>query len=81
MKSRTKSEGTYWQRPRTFDLSSVYLFAEFETFHTAVQQAAKKAAQQSDAQDAISNISRVANTAADDIKRAFSHEGDKDPFA
>jgi hypothetical protein len=51
--------------------------AEFETFHTSVQQAARKAAQQSDAQDAISNISRVANTAADNIDRAFTREGEK----
>jgi len=43
--------------------------AEFETFHTGVQQAARKAAEQSTtaAQDAISNISRVANAAAENI--------------
>jgi hypothetical protein len=51
--------------------------AEFETFHTAVQQAARKAAQQSDAQDAISNISRVANAAADNIDKAFTREEEK----
>jgi hypothetical protein len=45
--------------------------AEFEKFHTGVQQTARKAAGQSDAQDAISNISRVANAAADNIDRAF----------
>lgn len=53
--------------------------AEFETFHTGVQQAARKAAEQSftAAQDGISNISRVANTAADDIHKAFATETDK----
>jgi hypothetical protein len=51
--------------------------AEFETFHTAVQQAARKAAQQSDAQDAISNISRIANAAADNIDKAFAREEEK----
>ena len=53
--------------------------AEFETFHTGVQQAARKAAEQSTtaAQDAISNISRVANAAAENIDRAFSREADK----
>lgn len=53
--------------------------AEFETFHTGVQQATRKAAEQSTtaAQDAISNISRVANGAAESIERAFSRETDK----
>jgi len=53
--------------------------AEFETFHTGVQQASRKAAEQSTtaAQDAISNISRVANAAAENIERAFSHEAEK----
>jgi hypothetical protein len=53
--------------------------AEFETFHTGVQQATRKAAEQSTtaAQDAISNISRVANAAADSIHQAFAHEADK----
>jgi hypothetical protein len=53
--------------------------AEFETFHTGVQQAARKAAEQSTgaAQDAISNISRVANAAADNIDKAFTHEAEK----
>jgi hypothetical protein len=53
--------------------------AEFETFHTGVQQAARKAAEQSTtaAQDAISNISRVANAAADSIDKAFAREADK----
>lgn len=52
--------------------------AEFETFHTGVQQAAKKAAEQSigSTQDAISNISRVANSAADNIGKAFTREAD-----
>lgn len=50
--------------------------AEFETFQTGVQQAARKAAQDSlsSAQDAISNISRVANAAAENIERAFGTE-------
>jgi hypothetical protein len=53
--------------------------AEFETFHTGVQQAARKAAEQSTTatQDAISNISRVANAAAENIDKAFSRESDK----
>jgi hypothetical protein len=53
--------------------------AEFETFHTGVQQATRKAAEQSTtaAQDAISNISRVANAAAESIEKAFSKESDK----
>lgn len=53
--------------------------AEFETFQTGVQQASRKAAEQSigSAQDAISNISRVANAAADDIRRAFDDEVDR----
>ena len=53
--------------------------AEFETFHTGVQQATRKAAEQSvtAAQDAISNISRVANAAADNIDKAFAREADK----
>jgi hypothetical protein len=53
--------------------------AEFETFHTGVQQAARKAAEQSTtaAQDAISNISRVANAAAENIDKAFAHEAEK----
>jgi hypothetical protein len=53
--------------------------AEFETFHTGVQQAARKAAEQSTtaAQDAISNISRVANAAAENIDLAFAREADK----
>ncbi|WP_315777825.1 MULTISPECIES: hypothetical protein [unclassified Bradyrhizobium] len=53
--------------------------AEFETFHTGVQQAARKAAEESvgAAQDSVSNISRVANTAAENIDRAFRTEGDR----
>jgi hypothetical protein len=53
--------------------------AEFETFQTGVQQAARKAAEQSitAAQDAISNISRVANAAAENIDRAFAREAEK----
>jgi hypothetical protein len=53
--------------------------AEFETFHTGVQQATRKAAEQSTtaAQDAISSISRVANETAENIERAFSRESDK----
>jgi hypothetical protein len=53
--------------------------AEFETFHTGVQQATRKAAEQSTtaAQDAISNISRVANAAAESIDKAFAREADK----
>jgi methyl-accepting chemotaxis protein len=53
--------------------------AEFETFHTGVQQATRKAAEDSlgAAQDAISHISRVANTAADDIHRAFHDQSDR----
>jgi hypothetical protein len=56
--------------------------AEFETFHTGVQQAARKAAEQSTtaAQDAISNISRVANAAAENIDKAFAHEAEKVQF-
>lgn len=50
--------------------------AEFETFHTGVQQAARKAAQESvgAAQDSISSISRVANETAGHIDRAFRTE-------
>jgi hypothetical protein len=53
--------------------------AEFETFHTGVQQAARKAAEQSvgAAQDAISNISRVANAAGERIDDSFSREYSK----
>ncbi|MGJ4940631.1 hypothetical protein ACQR1W_08680 [Bradyrhizobium sp. HKCCYLS1011] len=53
--------------------------AEFETFHTGVQQAARKAAEESvgAAQDSLSNISRVANTTADNIDRAFRTEADR----
>jgi hypothetical protein len=53
--------------------------SEFETFHTGVQQAARKAAEQSTmaAQDAISNISRVANAAAENIDKAFAREAEK----
>lgn len=53
--------------------------AEFETFQTGVQQATRKAAEQSlgSAQDAISNISRVANAASDNIERAFATETDR----
>jgi hypothetical protein len=53
--------------------------AEFETFHTGVQQAARKAAEESvgATQDSISNISRVANTAAENIDRAFRTEADR----
>jgi hypothetical protein len=53
--------------------------AEFETFHTGVRQAADKAATQSGTatEDAISSIKSVAKSAADNIDRAFSNEGDK----
>jgi hypothetical protein len=53
--------------------------AEFETFQTGVQQATRKAAEQSTtaAQDGISNISRVANAAAEKIDQAFIGEVDK----
>jgi hypothetical protein len=53
--------------------------AEFETFHTGVQQAARKAAAESvgTAQDSISSISRVANTTAENIDRAFRTEVDR----
>lgn len=53
--------------------------AEFETFHTGVRQAADKAATQSDTvtEDAISSIKRVAESAADNIDRAFNNESDK----
>jgi hypothetical protein len=46
---------------------------EFETFHAGVQQAARKAAEQSTtaAGDAISNISRIANATAENIDNAF----------
>jgi F0F1-type ATP synthase membrane subunit b/b' len=52
---------------------------EFETFHTGVQQATRKAAEQSTtaAQDAISNISRVVNAAAENIDKAFARESDR----
>lgn len=52
--------------------------AEFETFQVGVQQATKKSAEQSvtATQDAISNISRVANAAAENIDRAFAQEAD-----
>jgi hypothetical protein len=50
--------------------------AEFETFHTGVQQATRKAAENSvgAAQDAVSNISRVANAAGERIDQSFSRE-------
>ena len=50
--------------------------AEFETFQTGVQQATRKAAEQSfgATQDGISNISRIANATADNIQRAFETE-------
>jgi hypothetical protein len=53
--------------------------AEFETFHTGVQQAARKAAEESvgAAQDAIAQISRVANASAENIGRAFHTEEDR----
>jgi uncharacterized phage infection (PIP) family protein YhgE len=53
--------------------------AEFETFHTGVQQAAQKAAEESvgAAQDAISQISRVAKASAENIDRAFQTEEDR----
>jgi hypothetical protein len=53
--------------------------AEFETFQTGVQQATRKAAEQSTTavQDGISNISRVANAAAEKIDQAFIGEVDK----
>lgn len=53
--------------------------AEFETFQTGVQQVTRKAAEQSfgAAQDGISNISRVANAAAENIQRAFETETDR----
>lgn len=53
--------------------------AEFETFHTGVQQAARKAAEQAltATQDGIANISRVANAAAENIDRAFVNEADR----
>lgn len=53
--------------------------AEFETFHTGVQQAARKAAEQAltATQDGIANISRVANAAAENIDRAFNREAEK----
>jgi hypothetical protein len=53
--------------------------AEFETFQTGVQQAARKSAEESfgSTQDAVSNISRVANSAAENIDRAFAKEVDR----
>jgi hypothetical protein len=53
--------------------------AEFETFHTGVQQAARKAAEQSltATQDGIASISRVANAAGENIDRAFTRESEK----
>jgi len=53
--------------------------AEFETFHTGVQQATRKAAEQSltAAQDGIANISRVVNSAAENIDKAFVREADR----
>ena len=53
--------------------------AEFETFHTGVKQVAEKTATQSDTvvEDAISNIKRVANSAAENIDRAFANETEK----
>ncbi|MCP9629468.1 hypothetical protein NML43_20450 [Rhodopseudomonas palustris] len=54
------------------------MLAEFETFHTGVQQATKEAAANSSTvvQDAISNISRVTNAAAEKIDEAFVRERD-----
>jgi hypothetical protein len=53
--------------------------AEFETFQTGIQQAARKASEQSlvAAHDSISNIGRVANAAAENIERAFETEVDR----
>lgn len=53
--------------------------AEFETFHTGVQQAARKAAEQSltATQDGIANISRVANATAENIDRSFVRGADR----
>lgn len=52
---------------------------EFETFHTGVQQATRKAAEQAltATQDGIANISRLANAAAENIDRAFAREAEK----
>jgi uncharacterized protein YlxW (UPF0749 family) len=53
--------------------------ADFETFQLGVHQAAEEAAKGSSTvvQDAISNISRVANAAAENIERAFGRETEK----
>jgi methyl-accepting chemotaxis protein len=53
--------------------------ADFETFQLGVHQAAEEAAKDSlkVVQDSISNISRVANAAADNIERAFGRETER----
>jgi hypothetical protein len=49
--------------------------ADFETFQLGVHQAAEEASKV--VQDAISNISRVANAAAENINQSFVREADK----